>query len=73
MGRGGRKRRQRECLRLVPGSLGFSWQITSRRLLELTTTSDKEAAKRAFAAIVTMKKIDIAALDDAVGRWQPAR
>ena len=30
---------------------GFSWQITPRRLLELTTSSDKDAAKRAFAAI----------------------
>lgn len=47
---------------------GFSWQITPRRLLELTTSSDKDAAKRAFAAMMKMRKIDIAALDAAVGR-----
>lgn len=45
---------------------GFSWQITPRRLLELTTSSDPDAARRAFNAMMTMKKIDIAALDAAV-------
>ena len=45
---------------------GFSWQITPRRLLELTTSSDKDTARRAFAAMMTMRKIDIAALDAAV-------
>lgn len=44
---------------------GFSWQITPRRLLELTAIDDRAAAKRAFAAMMTMKKIDIAALDAA--------
>ena len=42
---------------------GYSWQITPRRLLELTTSADREEAKRAFE---TMQKIDIAALDAAV-------
>lgn len=45
---------------------GFSWQITPRRLLELTTSSDREEAKRAFAAMMTMTKIDIAALNAAI-------
>jgi predicted 3-demethylubiquinone-9 3-methyltransferase (glyoxalase superfamily) len=45
---------------------GFSWQITPRRLLDLTTSTDRDAAKRAFAAMMTMTKIDIAALDAAV-------
>ncbi|MBP7000184.1 VOC family protein [Amaricoccus sp.] len=45
---------------------GFSWQITPRRLLELTTTPDKATAQRAFAAMMTMGKIDIAALEAAV-------
>jgi predicted 3-demethylubiquinone-9 3-methyltransferase (glyoxalase superfamily) len=45
---------------------GYSWQITPRRLLELTTSTDTHAAKRAFAAMMTMSKIDIAALDAAV-------
>ncbi|WP_377805925.1 VOC family protein [Azospirillum sp. A29] len=44
----------------------FSWQITPRRLLELTTGSDGIAAKRAFDAMMTMRKIDIAALEAAV-------
>ena len=44
---------------------GFSWQITPRRLLELTGEGG-ERAKRAFEAMMGMKKIDIAALDRAV-------
>lgn len=47
---------------------GFYWQITPRRLLELTTSSDPEEAKRAFEAMLTMGKIDIAALEAAVKR-----
>ncbi len=45
---------------------GFSWQITPRRLLDLTTSRDPTVAKRAFAAMMTMAKIDIAALEAAV-------
>jgi predicted 3-demethylubiquinone-9 3-methyltransferase (glyoxalase superfamily) len=45
---------------------GFSWQITPRRLLELTTSSRPGEAKRAFEAMMTMSKIDIGALDAAV-------
>ena len=45
---------------------GYSWQITPRRLLELTTSADRQEAKRAFDAMMTMQKIDIAALDAAV-------
>jgi predicted 3-demethylubiquinone-9 3-methyltransferase (glyoxalase superfamily) len=44
---------------------GHSWQITPRRLLELTTSADREVARRAFAAMLTMRKIDIAALEAA--------
>jgi predicted 3-demethylubiquinone-9 3-methyltransferase (glyoxalase superfamily) len=47
---------------------GFSWQITPRRLLELTTSSDRAEAKRAFDAMMTMVKIDVAALEAAVKR-----
>ncbi|MAL08477.1 MAG: hypothetical protein CMF74_02270 [Maricaulis sp.] len=39
---------------------GVFWQITPRQLLELTTSSDKAKAKRAFEAMMTMRKIDIA-------------
>jgi predicted 3-demethylubiquinone-9 3-methyltransferase (glyoxalase superfamily) len=45
---------------------GFSWQITPRVLLEATTTSDKAAAKRAFDAMMTMKKIDVARIEAAL-------
>ena len=46
---------------------GFSWQITPRRLLELTTSSDPEVARKSFAAMMTMHKIDIATLEAAAG------
>ena len=45
---------------------GFSWQITPRRLLDLTTSSDPDVGKRAFEAMMKMTKIDIAALEAAV-------
>ena len=47
---------------------GFSWQIVPRRMIELTSSSDPIEAKRAFEAMLTMVKIDIAALEAAVKR-----
>ena len=44
---------------------GLSWQITPRVLLEAITDSDRAAAKRAFEAMMTMNKIDIAAIEAA--------
>jgi len=44
---------------------GFSWQITPRRLIELTTDPDKAKAKRVFEAMMTMQKIDIATIEAA--------
>src|SRR5215203_5403186 len=44
---------------------GFSWQITPRRLLELTMGGDSAKAKRAFEAMMTMKKIEIATIEAA--------
>ena len=44
---------------------GFSWQITPRALIEATTDPDRAAAKRAMEAMMTMKKIDIAAIEAA--------
>lgn len=41
---------------------GFSWQITPRILLELLVDSDRERSKRGFEAMLTMRKIDIAAI-----------
>ena len=45
---------------------GFSWQITPRILLEATTSPDKAAAKRAFEAMMTMRKIDVAKIEAAL-------
>ena len=45
---------------------GFSWQISPRVLLEATTHHDKAAAKRAFDAMMTMKKIDVAKIEAAL-------
>lgn len=44
---------------------GLSWQITPRVLNEAFTSADKAEAKRAFEAMMTMKKIDIAAIEKA--------
>jgi predicted 3-demethylubiquinone-9 3-methyltransferase (glyoxalase superfamily) len=45
---------------------GFSWQIAPRALLEANTNPDKAAAKRAFEAMMTMRKIDIAKIEAAL-------
>ena len=45
---------------------GFSWQITPRILLEANNSPDKAAAKRAFEAMMTMRKIDIARIEAAL-------
>src|SRR5689334_24079485 len=45
---------------------GFSWQITPRALLRANSNPDKAAAKRAFEAMMTMRKIDIAKIEAAV-------
>jgi predicted 3-demethylubiquinone-9 3-methyltransferase (glyoxalase superfamily) len=45
---------------------GFSWQITPRVLLEANANPDKAAAKRAFEAMMTMGKIDVAKIEAAV-------
>ncbi|MGE5064333.1 MAG: VOC family protein [Myxococcales bacterium] len=44
---------------------GFSWQITPQRLMDLVNEGG-ERSRRAFEAMMTMKKIDIASLDAAV-------
>ena len=45
---------------------GLSWQISPRVLIEAVTSSDKAAAKRAFEAMMPMKKIDIAKIEAAL-------
>jgi len=44
---------------------GVSWQITPRQLTEWMSESDPAAAQRVFQAMMTMKKIDIAAIEAA--------
>lgn len=41
---------------------GLSWQIDSRELHDMFTSDDSAAAARATAAMLTMKKLDVAAL-----------
>ncbi|MES2760415.1 MAG: VOC family protein [Pseudomonadota bacterium] len=45
---------------------GISWQIAPRVLTAAIANPDREVAKRAFNAMMTMKKIDIAAIEAAV-------
>jgi len=44
---------------------GLSWQITPRALTDAITNPDPKAAKRAFDAMMTMQKIDIATIEAA--------
>ncbi|WP_338879053.1 VOC family protein [Achromobacter veterisilvae] len=44
---------------------GLSWQITPRVLIEAISDPDPAAAKRAFEAMMTMGKIDIATIEAA--------
>lgn len=44
---------------------GVCWQITPRALVEALTDADRAAARRAFEAMMAMKKIDIAAIEAA--------
>jgi 2-polyprenyl-6-hydroxyphenyl methylase/3-demethylubiquinone-9 3-methyltransferase len=44
---------------------GLSWQITPIALTESVTDPDPAVAKRVFDAMMTMKKIDIAAIEAA--------
>ena len=45
---------------------GFSWQITPRVLLEAMDNPDRDAAKRAFEAMLKMQKIDVATIEAAL-------
>jgi 2-polyprenyl-6-hydroxyphenyl methylase/3-demethylubiquinone-9 3-methyltransferase len=44
---------------------GLSWQITPRVLMEAIADPDRKAARRAFEAMMEMKKIDVAAIEAA--------
>lgn len=51
---------------------GYSWQVTPRVLLEAMDDPDRAAAKRAMEAMMTMKKIDIAAIEAALAGEEKA-
>jgi predicted 3-demethylubiquinone-9 3-methyltransferase (glyoxalase superfamily) len=44
---------------------GLNWQITPRVLTEAMADPDREAAKRVYEAMMTMGKIDVAAIEAA--------
>lgn len=44
---------------------GLSWQITPRALMDALSDTDPAAVKRAFEAMMTMRKINIAAIEAA--------
>lgn len=44
---------------------GLAWQITPTRLIELLHGEDKECSRRAMLAMMSMIKLDIAAIEQA--------
>ncbi|HEX6376227.1 MAG TPA: VOC family protein [Allosphingosinicella sp.] len=44
---------------------GLSWQIVPERMFEMLASPDRAAAKRAFEAMMTMVKLDLAELERA--------
>jgi predicted 3-demethylubiquinone-9 3-methyltransferase (glyoxalase superfamily) len=55
----------------VKDRYGVSWQIVPEQLMRLITGHDPARAKRAFEAMMQMKRIDIAALELAAGDVRP--
>ena len=51
---------------------GVSWQIVPTRLIELVNDPDPEKSQRAMRAMLDMKKIDIATLEQAAGPAGPS-
>ncbi|AWH26084.1 VOC family protein [Stenotrophomonas sp. YAU14D1_LEIMI4_1] len=47
---------------------GVSWQISPRVLMDAVTSNDKALARRAFNAMMPMKKIDIATIEAAIAQ-----
>ena len=52
---------------------GLSWQVTPKRLLEMYTSPDRDAARRAMEQMLTMTKLDLEPLERAfAGEPTPA-
>ncbi|MET9564700.1 MULTISPECIES: VOC family protein [Streptomyces] len=49
----------------VKDRFGLSWQVVPTRLIEMISDPDQEKAARATAAMLTMHKLDLAALEKA--------
>ena len=49
----------------VQDRFGPIWQVNYKRLPEMLKSGDSQATDRAFAAMMTMKKIDVQKLEDA--------
>jgi predicted 3-demethylubiquinone-9 3-methyltransferase (glyoxalase superfamily) len=49
----------------VKDRFGVSWQIVPRQVIRLFDDPDRARAKRAFDALMQMKRIDIAAIERA--------
>ena len=44
---------------------GLSWQVIPRRMMELLSDPDPDASKRAFQAMLSMEKLDVAEIERA--------
>ena len=55
----------------VKDRFGVSWQIVPRQLIRLIGDADPARARRAFDAMMQMKRIDIAALESAAADGSP--
>ena len=51
----------------VKDKFGLSWQIVPRAMLRLLSDKDPAKRKRVFAAMMNMKKLDVATLERAAG------
>ena len=56
----------------VKDKYGLSWQIVPKRLTQLLADPDPAKARRVFEAMMTMKRIDIAAIEAAAREPVPA-
>lgn len=51
----------------VKDRFGVSWQVFPKRMIELLSGPDREVASRAMAAMLKMRKIDLAEIEQAAG------